>query len=115
MSGIVHTREQEKTLGFSPGVPPCRELLSSKSPMSKAPLLSPSSLSQGFLTYRAAWLQGVEQRAQMFLFGISPLSPMVRKVSVEGKETGKQEGRKRKREEPAMLSDKEPPKTELQL
>lgn len=35
MSGIVHTREQEKTLGFSPGVPPCRELLSSKSPMSK--------------------------------------------------------------------------------
>lgn len=54
-------------------------------------------------------------KAPLFLFGVSTLSPLVGSLGEEGKETAKQEGRKRKGEEPAVLREKEPSKTELQL
>lgn len=81
-SGIAHAQEQEKTLGFSPGLPPCREVLNSKHPVSESPLLPARSLGQGLLPHRAglAWLRGADHEAQTFLFDTFPPSPLVRKL-----------------------------------
>lgn len=96
--GIAHARERKKTLGFIPGLPPCREVLSSEHPMN-----TPAPLARACSCTGLALLQGVGQEAEaplllllfFILFGIIPPSPH---LSSEAGKKRKQEGRKDKEE-----------------
>lgn len=116
--GIAHAPEWEKTLGYIPELPPCREVLSSKHPMSQSPTLPTHSLGQLALTQGWPCCKEWTRKLKLpfvvfFFFCIFLLSPH---LSSETGKKRKQEGRK-DQEEPAVLRtcSKEPLRKELQL
>lgn len=115
-SGIVHAPEQERTLGSSPGVPPCREVLSSKSPVSEAPLLSPHSRSQGSLTYRAGLAARSGPEGSNTFIGYIPTFSLG-EISGGRRERNRKARREKDKERRATSAHRQgaPPKTELQL
>lgn len=110
-------------MGFSPGLPPCREVLGSKHPTSDSPPLPTCSLGQGLLSCRAGLAARSRPGCSNIFIWYSPTVSLGEKSrgrkekKWESKKGGKEKQEEKKDEEPAVHTAclVEPPRTELQL